>query len=207
MVEQLIWFSLAVLPLVVIPGPDMLLCIAQGLTRGYAGLWCAVHGITLGYLAHAVLAAIGVAAIVVASPIIFETVRWMGIAYLTWIACSMLRRAFFESNAVLSVPMVSSFSLWSGFLTSFLNPKGLFVYLLIVPQFIDPARNVNIQAFVLSIANAVLCYVVYATIGLIAVRLSVRSFVSIIRIRILEGIAGALLSGIAIRLIFAGHTH
>jgi threonine/homoserine/homoserine lactone efflux protein len=199
MTEQLFWFALAVFPLVIIPGPDMLLCIAQGLSRGYSGVWRAVNGVTLGYLAHAVLAAAGLAALVAASPVLFETVRWIGIAYLCWIAFGMLRAAFSPSDP-LSLPTARPLSLWRGFLTSFLNPKGLFVYLSIVPQFIDPTQNVSLQAFALSVTNAALCYVVYAVVGIVAVRSSNLNAVSPMRTRVMEGIGGTLLAGIAVKL-------
>jgi threonine/homoserine/homoserine lactone efflux protein len=199
MTGQLFWFALAVLPLVAIPGPDMLLCIAQGLSRGSSGVWRAVNGITLGYLAHAVLAAAGLAALVAASPVLFETVRWIGIAYLAWIALSMLRSAL-TSSGPLTLPDARPLSLWRGFLTSFLNPKGLFVYLSIVPQFIDTTGNVSAQAFALSVTNAALCYVVYASVGLIAVRSSQIGAISPLRTRIAEGIGGTLLGGIALKL-------
>ena len=200
MTEQLSWFVLAVLPLVAIPGPDMLLCIAQGLSRGSSGAWRAVNGITLGYLAHAVLAAIGVAAVVAASPVLFETVRWIGIAYLTWIAFGMLRSAFASASHGSTLPEAQPLSLWRGFLTSFLNPKVLFVYLSIVPQFIDPAGNVAVQAFVLSIANALLAYIVYAAVGLVAARTARIGRQSPLRLRIAEGIGGTLLGGVAAKL-------
>lgn len=201
MAEQLFWFALAVLPLVAIPGPDMLLCIAQGLSRGPSGAWRAVNGITLGYLAHAVLAAIGVAAVVAASPVLFETVRWIGIAYLTWIAFGMLRSALSSTSNATSLPEPRPLSLRRGFLTSFLNPKVLFVYLSIVPQFIDPAvGNVAVQAFVLSTANALLAYIVYAAVGLVAARSARIGRQSPLRLRIAEGIGGTLLGGVAAKL-------
>ena len=199
MTGQLFWFALAVLPLVAIPGPDRLLCIAQGLSRGSSGVWRAVNGITLGYLAHAVLAAAGLATLVATSPVLFETVRWVGIAYLAWIAFGMLRAALFPSGP-LTLPDAPPLSLWRGFLTSFLNPKGLFVYLSIVPQFIDPAGNVSAQAFGLSVTNAALCYVVYASVGLIAVHSSQLGTVSPLRTRLAEGVGGALLGGVALKL-------
>lgn len=199
MTEQLFWFALAVLPLVAIPGPDMLLCIAQGLSRGPSGVWRAVNGITLGYLAHAVLAALGLAALVAASPTLFETVRWIGIGYLMWIAAGMLRAALFLTGR-LTLPEARPLSLWRGFLTSFLNPKGLFVYLSIVPQFIDPAGNAAVQAFALSVTNAALCYVVYGAVGLVAVRSSQVGVASPLRTRIAEGIGGTLLGGVAVNL-------
>lgn len=199
MTDQLFWFTLAVLPLVAIPGPDMLLCIAQGLSRGPSGVWRAVNGVTLGYLAHAVLAAAGLAALVAASPVLFEKVRWIGIAYLAWIAIGMLRAAF-SPGGPLTLPDARPLSLWRGFLTSFLNPKGLFVYLSIVPQFIDPIGNVSAQAFALSVTNAALCYIVYAAVGLIAVRSNRIGAVSPLRTRIAEGVGGSLLGGVALKL-------
>lgn len=199
MVEQLFWFSLAVLPLVAIPGPDMLLCIAQGLTRGQSGVWRAVNGITLGYLAHALLAAVGLAALIAASPALFEMVRWIGIAYLAWLALNMLRSAIFPRDPV-SLSVAPPLSLWRGFLTSFLNPKGLFVYLSIVPQFIDPQGNAGVQALVLSLTNTALCYVVYAAVGLTAARSSRTGVASPLRMRIAEGIGGTLLGGVAVKL-------
>ena len=199
MTEQIFWFCLAVLPLVAIPGPDMLLCIAQGLSHGRSGVWRAVDGITLGYLAHAVLAAAGLAALVAASPILFETVRWAGIAYLAWLAAGMLRSAL-RPKPRLRLPEASRLSLWRGFLTSFLNPKGLFVYLSIVPQFVDPSGNAGLQALALSVTNALLCYLVYAAVGLLAARSGRARTVSSLRTRVAEGLGGTLLGGMGLKL-------
>jgi threonine/homoserine/homoserine lactone efflux protein len=199
MIEQLFWFSLAVLPLVAIPGPDMLLCIAQGLSRGAPGVWRAVNGITLGYLAHAVLAAVGLATLIAASPALFEVVRWVGIGYLCWIAFGMIRSAVSPKSDIL-LPSARPLSLWRGFLTSFLNPKGLFVYLSIVPQFIDTRGNAAFQAFALSVTNALLCYLVYAVVGLTAARSSRIGRPSPLRLRIAEGLGGMLLGGVAVKL-------
>lgn len=200
MIEQLLWFSIAVIPLVAIPGPDMLLCIAQGLSRGRSGVWRAVNGLTLGYLAHGVLAAVGLATLVATSPVLFETVRWVGIGYLTWLAIRMLWSAFFPSGELSPQSDAQPLSLWRGFLTSFLNPKGLFVYLSILPQFIDPMGNAGVQAFALSAMNTVLCYVVYATVGLAAARTGRAGSISPLRTRIAEGIGGTLLGGVAVKL-------
>ena len=177
----------------------MLLCIAQGLSHGLSGVWRSINGIALGYLAHAVLAAAGVAALVAASPTLFETIRWIGIAYIAWIATGMLKAALFSSGEV-ELPKVKPLSLWRGFLTSFLNPKGLFVYLSIVPQFIDPSGHVAVQAFTLSITNAALCYIVYAFAGITVVRCSQLTQASPTGMRIAEGIGGALLIGVTVKL-------
>lgn len=200
MIEQLFWFSIAVLPLVLIPGPDMLLCIAQGVSRGRSGVWRAVNGITLGYLAHGLLAAIGVATLIAASPALFETLRWVGIAYLSWLAIRMLRDALFVSKVQSVIATAKPLSLSRGFLTSFLNPKGLFVYLSIIPQFIDLNGNAGIQALALSVTNAALCYVVYTIMGLAAAKSSGAMTLSPLRTRIADGIGGTLIGGVAVKL-------
>ena len=64
----------------------MLLCIAQSPSRGPSGVRHAVSGVTLGYLAHAILAALGLAALPAAAPALFETVRRIGIAYPAYVA-------------------------------------------------------------------------------------------------------------------------
>jgi hypothetical protein len=106
---------------------------------------------------------------------------------------SYLSHAQATIKATLNPPV----SLWRGFLTSFLNPKGLFVYLSIVPQFINPINNAGFQALVLSVTNAALCYIVYATVGLIFAQTSSIGAISPLRIRIAEAVGGALLGSIA----------
>ena len=115
------------------------------------------------------------------------------------IALGMLRAALRPAGAPI-LPTARPLSLWRGFLTRFLNPKGLFVYLSVVPQFIDPAGDVAVQAFALSVTNAALCYIVYATVGLFAIRSSRMRVISPLRTRIWEGTGGTLLGGVAAKL-------
>ncbi len=65
--QNLLLFSATVIPLVCTPGPDILFISAQGLSGTSAALKANL-GIILGYVAHAILAALGLAAIVAASP-------------------------------------------------------------------------------------------------------------------------------------------
>lgn len=199
MIEQILWFSAAVLPLILTPGPDILYCVAQGITRGPSGVWRAVNGIALGYFGHALLATFGLATLVAASPLLFDTVRWLGIGYLLWLAIGMLRSALSHRENI-AAAIVQRPSIWRGFLTSFLNPKGLLMYLSILPQFMLGDENTGLQALTLSAVFIFLCYVVYTCVGLFASRSSGASSVSPLRTRFLNGIAGTMLGGIAIKL-------
>jgi len=84
-------FAATVLPLVCTPGPDILFVASQGMSGGAGAAMRANLGVLLGYLMHAVLAAFGVAALVAASPVLFGVLRWAGVAYLGWLALTLMR--------------------------------------------------------------------------------------------------------------------
>jgi threonine/homoserine/homoserine lactone efflux protein len=165
-----------------------------------------VARVLLGYIAHAILSAIGVATLVSALPWLFELLRWFGVAYLVFLALQMPKSACTPGAGVYACAS-KSISLWRGFLTSFLNPKGLLVYFAVQPQFIDPGVNVTFQVFLLSGLFIVGCSIVYGAIGLISSKASVYGFSDRAR-RQVEGVASALLSVAAARIAIAvGHTH
>ncbi|NHX34482.1 LysE family transporter, partial [Escherichia coli] len=77
-------------------------------------------GIILGYMAHAILAALGLAAIVAASPMIFHTIKWVGVTYVTYLAIRMVLSAMKAGD--LKIQTVSTKAVIAkAFLTSFLN--------------------------------------------------------------------------------------
>lgn len=125
-----ILFASTVLPLVCTPGPDLLFVAAQALTGARRGGVRANVGVISGYSAHALLGAFGMAAIVAASPTLFEALRWTGIVYLVFLAVQMFRSAM-RPGTKAEKPVGQQASLFKGFLTSFLNPKGLLVYELV----------------------------------------------------------------------------
>ncbi|MEY0629879.1 LysE family translocator, partial [Providencia rettgeri] len=88
--QTLLLFSATVIPLVCTPGPDLLFISAQGLSGGAIAAWKANLGIIMGYMTHAILAALGLSAIVAASPTIFHTIKWVGVAYVAYLAVCML---------------------------------------------------------------------------------------------------------------------
>jgi len=83
---------------------------------------------------------------------------------------------------------------------SFLNPKGRMMYLAIIPQFIDPAASIAVQAGALSALFVVLCGLVYGAVGLAAASAARLGGVGDRGRRALEGLAGGLLAVAAGRL-------
>jgi threonine/homoserine/homoserine lactone efflux protein len=143
-------FMAAVLALNLTPGPDMLFCFATGVTRGRAAGAVAALGIGAGTLVHTAAAALGLAGLLLASPLAFDIVRYAGAAYLVWLAWKTLRAP--PLGVAGTVPERRSH--WRvfghGAVTNVLNPKVALFFLAFLPQFVDPnAGPVALQVFVL----------------------------------------------------------
>lgn len=191
-------FFLTVFPLICTPGPDILFTASQGLSNGRSAALIAVSGILLGYSAHAVLSVVGIAALVSASPIMFSVLKWLGVSYLFFLAGQILYFAYKKKGGI-SLPTSGRVSLWRGFFTSFLNPKGLLMYLAILPQFISPHGIPAVQALLLSLLFIAGCGLVYTLVGLLAAQAHGRQVSARARRR-LEIVAGCMLAGAAIKL-------
>ena len=194
----LLLFFLTVFPLICTPGPDILFTASQGLSNGRSAALNAVTGILLGYSAHAVLSAVGIAALVSTSPFTFFMLKWLGVSYLFFLAGQILYSAYKRKGGI-SLQPSTRVSLWRGFFTSFLNPKGLLMYLAILPQFISPDGSPAVQAILLSLLFIMGCGLVYSLIGLLAAQAHGRQ-VSVRARRSLEVVAGCMLAGAALKL-------
>jgi threonine/homoserine/homoserine lactone efflux protein len=196
---KLMLFAATVLPLVFTPGPDLLYIAAQALAGGRAAALRANAGVILGYAAHAVLGALGVAALVAAFPVLFEVLRWCGVAYLAVLAIRMIGSALRAEGLALRAGGQPA-SLLRGFLTSFLNPKGLLVYFAILPNFMSASEGIAQQALLLSAVFIGLCAVVYGIAGLVVSAVGRAGAVKARYRRATEGVAGGLLAVAAVNM-------
>ena len=133
-------FLVAAWVLILTPGPDMVFVIGQTLAGGKRRGWAALLGIGAGALVHIALAVSGVAAVVAASPALFDALRWVGAAYLIWLGAGSLRSAW-RGGATMgpAAPALAAFR--DGFITNLTNPKVILFFLAFLPQFVDPARS------------------------------------------------------------------
>src|SRR5690606_31762298 len=107
----------------------------------------ATLGVCSGYLVHSILVALGIAAIIVSFPILFETIRYLGIAYLLYLAFSLLKSVFTPQTMKIERKSTSH-PIRKGFLTALLNPKGMLIYFAILPQFINKSANTVSQGLI-----------------------------------------------------------
>lgn len=190
--QTLVLFSAAVLPLVCTPGPDILFIASQAVSRGTRAGLRATAGVIAGYGIHSLMVALGLAAVVAASPVLFEVIRWIGIAYLTFLAFKLIRSAMRPQE--ISVPKSSAGNQFSkGFLTALLNPKGMMVYVAILPQFMDHQGSATLQAITLSAVFMLWCALVYSTVCIALARMGGRGSLSNMRRRIIDGVAGGMI--------------
>lgn len=188
----MILFAATVLPLICTPGPDMLFVASQALAGGAPAGLRATAGVCLGYAAHSFLVALGVAAIIAASPVLFGGLRWLGVAYLMYLAAHLIRSAMRPGKLVLPAERCKAV-LRRGFFTAFLNPKGMMIYFAILPQFMERDGSIALQAIILSAIFVGLCGLVYAILSVVIASVAKNSSLSDLRRRWVEGIAGGVL--------------
>ena len=192
------------------PGVDMLFTLSRTLQHGWRSGVAAALGITSGCVVHTVAAALGLAALLAASAWAFTAVKWIGAAYLIWLAWGMLRAAASAaptSNAVpVTVPQASFARVFAqGFLINVLNPKVALFFLALLPQFISADAPSKPLAFLYLGAVFVIGGVLFL-LALVAIASRVRTFGSgPLTRRVLNAIGGALFAALAVRLTQAEH--
>lgn len=133
-------FFLAVILLLLSPGPNMAFVLSQAIARGWRGGLMAALGITIADLSLAVLTATGVTALVASWPPAFDLIRYAGALYLLWLAFKTLRGGGLGAlNSREQLPLARI--LFSATLNSLLNPKALLFFMVFLPQFVEPARG------------------------------------------------------------------
>jgi threonine/homoserine/homoserine lactone efflux protein len=132
----------------------MMFTIASGVAGGPRAGMAAAVGISAGVLVHVLLAAAGLAALVAASPVTLDVIRWVGAAYLLWLAYQSWTAPVDLAKREGRSAMWQAAS--RGFVTNILNPKvGLFV-LAFLPQFTDPALGpIGAQIIALGVLLAI----------------------------------------------------
>lgn len=140
--NELAWFALAALVLVLTPGPNMIYCISRTLCQGRAAGLVSLAGVLLGFVSHLLAAALGLTALLMAVPLAFDAIKLAGAAYLLWLAWQAVRpggAAPFQARRLPADPPAKLFRM--GLVTNLLNPKVAMFYLSFFPQFLHPERG------------------------------------------------------------------
>jgi threonine/homoserine/homoserine lactone efflux protein len=141
-------FLAAAILLNLTPGPDTAYILGRSIAQGGEAGIASALGISAGTILHTSAAALGLSAILATSAVAFGIIKLVGGAYLIFLGLKMI----LERSDQLSLPSnfrrrTSIAAFRQGVLTNVLNPKVALFFLAFLPQFIDPASNTKVLAF------------------------------------------------------------
>ena len=163
-------FVVACLVLVLTPGPNMVYCVSRSICQGWqAGMW-SLLGVIVGMVAFVLATAIGLTAFIMVVPYAYETLKFVGAAYLLWLAWQALKpsgRSVFQTP---DLPPDSRGKLFRmGLFTNLLNPKVAMFYVSFFPQFLHPELgNVFMQSLMLGATQITVSFTVNTSFILFA---------------------------------------
>jgi threonine/homoserine/homoserine lactone efflux protein len=176
-IEVLLAFLAASALITVAPGPDNLMVLSVGISRGRSagigfGLGCA-----LGCFVHTLWATLGIGAVVMASEETFTTLKMAGAAYLVYIGIMAWRYA--GKLGVIKLDDAGAERLAvhvrRGFIANVINPKVALFFIALLPQFVDQSRGpVWLQMLLLGAVFAALTVVIFGSLGWFAGSLGAR---------------------------------
>lgn len=168
----LLAFLAAALLLAATPGPGVLYILARTLALGRrAGLLSAL-AVAAGNLCSAVLAALGLAALLAVSALAFTVLKWAGAAYLVWLGVQALLAP--PPNALAPTGAADARVFRDGVLVALLNPKTALFFAAFLPQFVQPAAPALAQVLALSTLFVAVALATDAAYVLLAARLRPR---------------------------------
>jgi len=162
-------FLVTSLVVVVLPGTGVLYVLAAGLSRGSRASVIAAVGCTLGIIPHMLAAVTGLAALMHTSAVAFQTLKYLGVAYLLLIAWRTLKEKGPLAVEEQTAPRSATRVIVSGILVNILNPKLTIFFFAFLPQFVsanDP--DAFIRMIGLSTVFMLLTLVIFVAYGIFA---------------------------------------
>jgi threonine/homoserine/homoserine lactone efflux protein len=162
-------FIITSLIVIASPGTGVLFTLAAGLSRGGRASVIAAFGCTLGIVPHMAAAVLGLAAVLHASALAFQTLKYAGVAYLLYMAWGALKeRGAFAVKREIDARSARDVIV-TAILINVLNPKLSIFFLAFLPQFVGPGEAAPLVRMLgLSVAFMVMTFVVFVGYGLFA---------------------------------------
>lgn len=200
----LLAFAVACVVISVVPGPDMMFILANGIARGRAAGVVAAAGMSTGLAGHTIAAALGLGAVLQAAPVALDAVRIVGAVFLVYLAVSALRSA--KVVAETAPAKFGGRSLRRTYLMATLvnlsNPKVVLFYLAFFPQFVtEGGWAMPVQFLVMGGILIVIGFCVDATVGFASGTLSALLLRRPAVQRWLNRVSAAIFGALAVRLV------
>lgn len=168
--------------MVALPGADFAVVVRNALASRSAGVATAL-GVAGGLLVHTALAVAGLAAVLVAVPVLFRTVQFLGGVYVLYLGVSALRSARRRDGRAHAPETAADRpdggqaavgarrALRQGFLTNALNPKAPVLFLSLLPQFVPAGADPLPRTLLLAVIVVLLALIWFPVVALLVDRL------------------------------------
>ena len=148
--ENWLAYSFVTATFLLIPGPTILLVISYSLIRGRKAVFALLLGVGLGDIVAMILSFIGVGLLLQTVAIAFQSLKWIGAAYLIWLGIRMWRSA----SESMELSAKTDNKVWhaimaNAFVITALNPKSIVFFLAFLPQFINSEKPFITQSLIL----------------------------------------------------------
>jgi threonine/homoserine/homoserine lactone efflux protein len=199
-------FLLTSLVVVLIPGTGVIYTVSMGLFQGRRAGVAAAVGCTAGILPHLTAAILGLSAILHMSALVFQVIKYIGTAYLLYMAWSMWRdTGTLKLNAPKQRTRIRKVIV-RGILINILNPKLSIFFLAFLPLFIRPdAATPTVQLIILSAVFMGMTLAIFVLYGLSADRVRAHMVTSPRRTRRLQRSFALIFAGLGAKLAFTNH--
>jgi homoserine/homoserine lactone efflux protein len=170
-----VWLTFfgAAVAIAVSPGAGAVQSMATGLTHGVRRGYWSILGLEIGLMLQLALVALGLGAIVSNSILAFNIVKWVGVAYLIYLAVRQWRTATIDLREQIGQATSGGRAslVLRGFLVNATNPKGLVFFLAVLPQFVVPTAPLLPQYLAIGVTMVAVDVVVMGLYTALASRL------------------------------------
>ena len=162
-------FLIVSITLIVVPGPNVLVIVSTSIAHGKSRGLQTVAGTTLAMALQLIIAAVGTAGVVRFLTEGFLYLKWLGVAYLLYLAIHHLKGAFINQDTVIKITASGSFT--RGFFISLTNPKTILFFSAFLPQFVTSTGSYIQQISLLSSIFLLLAALLDSCYAIISARL------------------------------------
>ncbi len=175
-------FLMMTIVVVFAPGPAAITIASQGAGNGHTKAISGVFGVASANFLYFMLSATGISSLILASANLFSIIKWLGVGYLIYLGSS----AFFSKSGAIKLNSEDISKnrnrtnlFLQGLLVELSNPKALLYFSALLPQFIDPQRDIVTQIVIMSLTCFtidIISYSTYASLGHFIARGSVKKW-------------------------------
>jgi homoserine/homoserine lactone efflux protein len=172
-IDTYIIFLITTIVIVFSPGPAAITMASQGAVNGVKKSMFGVAGIASANVVYFLLSATGIASIILASNLVFTSIKWIGVIYLVYLGMNAI---FSKSGGIIidlkSQKRKKSGLFTQGFIIELANPKALLYFSALLPQFIHLDEPIYLQLFIMGVSCLVVDLIIYSLYAFFGYRIS-----------------------------------